>query len=130
MSALAPCHKASACVRPAGIQKCGRSWLLQCAGAATARDTQTVGVCAVRAAARSFVFNFASKAAQLQRTLVYDLLGLPRDLLFRYRDGVARVAREDVLGAAQRHLHPTQQVLEAVLLALQCVLSFASGVAP
>ncbi len=84
----------------------------------------------MRAAARSFVFNFASKAAQLQRTLVYDLLGLPRDLLFRYRDGVARVAREDVLGAAQRHLHPTQQVLEAVLLALQCVLSFASGVAP
>lgn len=56
------------------------------------------------------MFNFASKSAILQRRLVYDLLELPPDLLFRYRDGVQNVTPEDVLGAAQRHLHPNEQV--------------------
>jgi len=54
----------------------------------------------------SFVFNFASTASQLQRRLVYDLVGLPPDYLFRYREGIEAVTPADVLAAAQRHLHP------------------------
>ncbi|GFH25412.1 LuxS/MPP-like metallohydrolase, partial [Haematococcus lacustris] len=55
--------------------------------------------------AYSFVFNFASVSAQLQRTLVYDLLELPSDLLFRYKAGIEAVEAGDVLRAARAHLH-------------------------
>ncbi|KAL6762438.1 Metalloenzyme, LuxS/M16 peptidase-like protein [Haematococcus lacustris] len=62
----------------------------------------------------AFVFNFASVSAQLQRTLVYDLLELPSDLLFRYKAGIEAVEAEDVLRAARAHLHPEQQVTVVV----------------
>ena len=59
----------------------------------------------------SFVFNFASTNTQLQRILVYALLGLPQDYLFQYKTGIEQVTSEDVRNAAQRHLHPDQQVV-------------------
>eukprot|EP00891_Asterochloris_glomerata_P007133 jgi/Astpho2/7133/e_gw1.00111.7.1_t len=59
----------------------------------------------------SFVFNFASSGAQLQRRLIYTLLGVPKDFLFQYRAGIEAVTTEDVLAAAQRHLHPDQQII-------------------
>lgn len=62
----------------------------------------------------SFVFNFASSASQLQRVLVYRLLGLPEDFLYRYRGMVEAVAPPDVAAAAARHLHPRRQVIVVV----------------
>lgn len=59
----------------------------------------------------SFVFNFASTNTQLQRILVYSLLGLPQDYLFQYKTGIEQVTSEDVRNAAQRHLHPDDQVV-------------------
>lgn len=65
-------------------------------------------------ALNSFVFNFASKPAQLQRLLAYDLFGLPQDFLFNYKSAVEQVPAKDVLAAAQRHLHPSQQTVVVV----------------
>ena len=59
----------------------------------------------------SFVFNFASTTTQLQRVLIYSLLGLPQDYLFQYKTGIEQVTSEDVRNAAQRHLHPDQQIV-------------------
>ena len=59
----------------------------------------------------SFVFNFASTNTQLQRILVYSLLGLPQDYLFQYKTGIEQVTSEDVRNAAQRHLHPDEQIV-------------------
>ncbi|KXZ52708.1 hypothetical protein GPECTOR_8g103 [Gonium pectorale] len=62
----------------------------------------------------SFAFNFASTSSQLQRILVYDLLGLPQDYLFRYFRGIEAVGRADVAAAAQRHLHAERQAVVVV----------------
>ena len=62
----------------------------------------------------SFVFRFASKAAQLQRVVVYDILGLPKDYLQVYQEGVQRVCAADVLAAARRHLHTDAQMIVVV----------------
>lgn len=59
----------------------------------------------------SFVFNFASTTTQLQRVLIYSLLGLPQDYLFQYKTGIEQVTSENVRNAAQRHLHPDQQIV-------------------
>ena len=59
----------------------------------------------------SFVFNFASTNTQLQRILISSLLGLPQDYLFQYKAGIEKVTSEDVRSAAQRHLHPDQQIV-------------------
>lgn len=59
----------------------------------------------------SFVFNFANTNTQLQRILIYSLLGLPQDYLFQYKAGIEKVTREDVRNAASRHLHPEQQIV-------------------
>ena len=59
----------------------------------------------------SFVFNFANTNTQLQRILIYSLLGLPQDYLFQYKAGIEKVTSEDVRNAASRHLHPEQQIV-------------------
>ena len=59
----------------------------------------------------SFVFNFANTNTQLQRILIYTLLGLPQDYLFQYKAGIEKVTSEDVRNAAARHLHPDQQTV-------------------
>ncbi|GAB4817295.1 hypothetical protein N2152v2_004341 [Parachlorella kessleri] len=61
-----------------------------------------------------FVFNFASSTAQLQRLVAYTLLGVPRDYLFQYQRGIEAVEPAQVLAAAQRHLHPSQQTAVVV----------------
>ncbi|MEW5306139.1 MAG: hypothetical protein WDW36_008628 [Sanguina aurantia] len=57
----------------------------------------------------SFVFNFSSLPAQMQRILSYELLDLPQDYLFRYIDGIKDVSTAGVLEAATQHLHPELQ---------------------
>ena len=54
---------------------------------------------------------------QLQHALVLRSIcsnqpcDLPQDFLFQYRAGIEAVTTEDVLAAAQRHLHPDQQII-------------------
>lgn len=62
----------------------------------------------------SFVFTYASKAAQLQRKVLYDLVGLPKDYLQQYQQGIQGVTAAGVHAAAQRHLHPDQQTIVVV----------------
>lgn len=62
----------------------------------------------------SFVFNFATPSAQLSRAAAYELLGVPADFLFAYRDGIAAVDARGVLEAAARRLHPEQQAVVVV----------------
>ncbi|GLI58631.1 hypothetical protein VaNZ11_000366 [Volvox africanus] len=62
----------------------------------------------------SFAFNFSSTSNQLQRILVYDLLGLPQNFLFQYVQGIERVEQRDVAKAAAAHLHPERQVVVVV----------------
>ncbi|EFJ50946.1 hypothetical protein VOLCADRAFT_103741 [Volvox carteri f. nagariensis] len=62
----------------------------------------------------SFVFNFASTASQLQRILVYELLGLPQNFLFKYKQGIEGVELESVARAAAAHLHPERQAVVVV----------------
>ncbi|CAK0782146.1 hypothetical protein CVIRNUC_005584 [Coccomyxa viridis] len=59
----------------------------------------------------SFVFNFASTNAQMQRVAAYALLGIPEDYLFTYKKGIEGVTPDDVLAAAKRHLHPSKQAV-------------------
>jgi zinc protease len=62
----------------------------------------------------TFVFRFTSKAAQLHRMVMYDMLGLPRDYLQKYQEGVQRVTAQDTLAAARRHLHPEKLTIVVV----------------
>jgi zinc protease len=62
----------------------------------------------------NFVFRFTSKPAQLNRIIMYDILGLPRDYLQRYQEGVQRVRAEDTLEAARQHLHPQKMTVVVV----------------
>lgn len=77
----------------------------------TEAPTQKVLDTAKAQTLNSFVFNFASTTTQLQRILVYSLLGLPQDYLFQYKTGIEQVTSEDVRNAAQHHLHPDQQIV-------------------
>jgi zinc protease len=62
----------------------------------------------------NFVLRFTSKAAQLHRMVMFDMLGLPRDCLQKYQEGVQRVAAQDTLAAARRHLHPEKMTIVVV----------------
>ncbi|GFR43895.1 hypothetical protein Agub_g5025, partial [Astrephomene gubernaculifera] len=88
--------------------------LLQRATAASSGPSASELAAAQAETLNSFAFNFASSAAQLQRILVYDLLGLPQDFLFRYQRGIAAVGRGAVLRAAAAHLHPGAQAVVVV----------------
>ena len=61
-----------------------------------------------------YVFQYASKASQLQREVTFDLVGLPKDYVQQYQEGLQRVTAADVLAAAQRHLHPDKQTIVVV----------------
>ena len=58
----------------------------------------------------SFVFGFSSNVAQLRRTVAFELVGIPEDYPFTYRDRLVKVTPGDVQGAAMRHLHPFDMV--------------------
>lgn len=56
----------------------------------------------------SFVFDFDSKGEIAKRLMSYDYYGYPADFLERTKANVEKVTKEDVLRAAQKHLHPDQ----------------------
>ncbi len=62
----------------------------------------------------SFVFNFDSKAKIINRLMVYDYYGYPKDFLFKYKENIEKVTKADILAAAKTRLHPDQLVILAV----------------
>ena len=56
----------------------------------------------------SFVFNFDTKAEVVNRMMTYDFYGLPEDLLFKRKEAVEHVTKDDVVQASLANLHPDQ----------------------
>src|SRR6202163_772184 len=54
----------------------------------------------------SFVFNFDSPAKTLNRAMMYEYYGYPKDFLFEYQKRVAAVTRADVLRVMREHVKP------------------------
>jgi zinc protease len=62
----------------------------------------------------SFVFSFTSAASIVSRFMDLEYDGLPKDWLQQIRDKVVKLTKEDILRAAQKHLHPERLRLLAV----------------
>ncbi len=62
----------------------------------------------------SFVFSFSSPDQIVNRQMVLEYYGLPKDFLQKYRDEVVRVTKEDLLRVAQKYLHPDGLIILAV----------------
>lgn len=69
---------------------------------------------AIEESLNSFVFGFASSEGQLRRAVAFELLGIPQNYPFEYKEKLSHVTAEDVQGAAQRHLHPYELVTVVV----------------
>ncbi len=62
----------------------------------------------------SFVFSFTSAASIVSRFMDLEYDGLPKDWLQQIRDKVVKLTKDDILHAAQKHLHPDRLRLLAV----------------
>jgi zinc protease len=62
----------------------------------------------------SFVFKFDNKGEIVNRLLTYEYYGFPLDFLQKTKENIEKVSKEDVLRAAQTHLHPSDLVVLAV----------------
>ncbi|KAH8963611.1 hypothetical protein BDL97_04G022700 [Sphagnum fallax] len=63
------------------------------------------------AALNSFIFNFTDSGVQLGRVLAYELFDIDQDFIFKYKKLVEQTTANDVLKAAQVHLHPESQTV-------------------
>ena len=62
----------------------------------------------------SFVFKFDTKGEIVNRLLTYEYYGFPLDFLQKTKENIEKVGKQDVLRAAQAHLHPDDLVILAV----------------
>ncbi len=62
----------------------------------------------------SFVFFFDSPAKSLNRMMMYEYFGYPKDFLFEYQKRLAAVTRADVLRVFQEHINPANLSIVAV----------------
>jgi zinc protease len=62
----------------------------------------------------SFVFKFDNKREIVNRFLTYEYYGFPLDFLQKTKENIEKVTKQDVLRAAQSHLHPNDLVVLAV----------------
>lgn len=62
----------------------------------------------------SFVFNFDTPAKTLQRLVIYDYYGYPKDFIYQYRKAVLAVTPADILRVAHERVDPKQLTLVAV----------------
>lgn len=62
----------------------------------------------------SFVFSFSSPSAIVSRLIELEYDGLPKDFLQQLRDKVVELTKEEILAAAQKHLHPDRLKIVAV----------------
>ena len=61
-----------------------------------------------------FVFNFDKPSKTLNRLIVYEYFGYPKDFVFNYQKGIAAVTKADVLRVAKEYLHPQDLSIVAV----------------
>lgn len=62
----------------------------------------------------SYVFNFDTKEEIVNRKVFYEFYGYPTDFLEKYREGIERVTKADVLEAAKARIHPDRFMILAV----------------
>ena len=62
----------------------------------------------------SFVFFFDSPSKSLNRLLMYEYFGYPRDFLLQYQKQIAAVTRADVLRVMKEHIRPENLSIVAV----------------
>ncbi|MDQ6665495.1 MAG: insulinase family protein, partial [Acidobacteriota bacterium] len=62
----------------------------------------------------SFVFNFDTRSKTLNRVLIYEYYGYPKDFIYQYQKGVAAVTKADILRVAKDRLHPKELTVLAV----------------
>ena len=62
----------------------------------------------------SFVFHFDTPAKTLNRLVIYDYYGYPKDFIYRYQKGVAAVTAADILRVARERIDPKQMAMVAV----------------
>ena len=62
----------------------------------TAKDTVLNG----------FVFNFDRPSKTLNRLMIYQYFGYPKDFIFQYQKAIAAVTKADVLRVAQKYFQP------------------------
>ena len=70
----------------------------------TAKDTVLNG----------FVFHFDRPSKTLNRLLLYEYYGYPKDFIFQYQKGIGSVTKEDVLRVAKKYLRPQDLTIVAV----------------
>jgi predicted Zn-dependent peptidase len=58
----------------------------------------------------SFVFNFDTKSEVVNRMMQYDFFGLPEDFLQTVKERVEELTGDDIVAAANKHLHPDSLV--------------------
>jgi zinc protease len=80
------------------------------AGEVTDQELQT----AKDTALNSFVFYFDRPSKTLNRLMIYQYYGYPKDFIFQFQKAVASVTKTDVLRAARKYLKPEDLTIVAV----------------
>src|SRR5579864_6808375 len=62
----------------------------------------------------SFVFRFDEPSKTLNRLLVYQYYGYPKDFIFQYQKAIAAVTKADILRVAQKYFRPQDLTYVAV----------------
>jgi zinc protease len=62
----------------------------------------------------SFVFHFDTPAKTLNRLVIYDYYGYPKDFIYQYQKGVQAVTAADILRVARERVDPKQLTVIAV----------------
>ncbi|MCW5980867.1 MAG: insulinase family protein [Bryobacteraceae bacterium] len=62
----------------------------------------------------SFVFNFDQPGKTLNRLVIYEYHGYPKDFIFQYQKAVESVTKAEILEAAKKRLNPDQLSIVAV----------------
>jgi len=70
----------------------------------TARDTVLNG----------FVFNFDRPSKTINRLMIYQYFGYPKDFIFQYQKAIAAVTKADILRVAQKYFRPKDLTYVAV----------------
>jgi zinc protease len=61
-----------------------------------------------------FVFNFDRPSKTINRLMIYQYYGYPRDFIFQYQKAIAAVTKADVLRVAQQYFQPKNLTYVAV----------------
>jgi len=62
----------------------------------------------------SFVFNFDTPSKTLNRLVIYEYYGYPKDFIYQYQKGVEAVTAADILRVAKERLDPKNLTIVAV----------------